>query len=320
MSEPLVSIIITTYNHEKYIRDAIEGCIEQKTDFPFEIIIHDDASSDLTAEIISKYSDAYPDLIFTILQKENQLSKGVKFFPKNLIPLAKGKYIARCEGDDYWIDPYKLQKQIEIMENDPSISLCFTATKWVYVDGSKKDKITRYYPKNHYLSAQEVIMKAGGVTDIVSTIFQKKIFDNTPDWYYLAPVGDIALYLLSLIHGKLFYLDEITSIYRKGVKGSWTTKNKSNAQSQQNFLLNSIYFRDCFDIYTEFHFHSYISKMNSLDIIDLSFIYKDYSEYKKIYFPRLTFFEKIEYYLFGKLGSRLLWHRYHKILRILGGN
>jgi len=106
---PLVSICCMTYNHEPYIRQCIEGFLIQKTSFSFEIIIHDDASSDKTADIVREYSMKYPTIIHPILQVENQFSKGVKIFQTYVQHRIKGKYIAFCEGDDYWIDPQKLE-------------------------------------------------------------------------------------------------------------------------------------------------------------------------------------------------------------------
>ena len=111
----MVSICCITYNQEKYIKDAIEGFLMQKTNFLFEIIIHDDASTDKTADIIREYQQKYPDKIRTILQKENQYKKGVRN-SYTVFKEAKGKYIAFCEGDDYWIDENKLQKQVNYME------------------------------------------------------------------------------------------------------------------------------------------------------------------------------------------------------------
>lgn len=122
MDEVLVSIWCITYNHELYIRDAIKGFLSQKTNFIYEIIIHDDASTDKTAEIIKEYEEEYPELIHAIYQKENQYSKNQ---PSNrwLYDIenqnCRGKYIAICEGDDYWIDPQKLQLQVDYLERHP---------------------------------------------------------------------------------------------------------------------------------------------------------------------------------------------------------
>lgn len=109
---PIVSISCITYNHEDYIRDAIEGFLMQKTTFPVEILIHDDASTDKTADIIREYEKKYPHLIKPIYQTENQYSKGIGVSATYQYPRANGNYITLCEGDDYWTDPYMLQKQV----------------------------------------------------------------------------------------------------------------------------------------------------------------------------------------------------------------
>lgn len=121
----VVSICCITYNHEKYISDALDGFLMQETDFPFEILIHDDASTDNTPDIIRKYEEKYPDIIKPIFQKENQKSKlGSGMNPTFNYPRAKGKYIALCEGDDYWTEPLKLQKQVKFLEARDEYSLC----------------------------------------------------------------------------------------------------------------------------------------------------------------------------------------------------
>ncbi|MBD3166330.1 glycosyltransferase [bacterium] len=119
---PLVSICCITYNHEPYIEDALEGFLIQRTDFPFEILIHDDASTDRTADIVREYKSEYPTIIKTLCQTENQYSRGEK---PNLIAMqmASGKYLAICEGDDYWTDPQKLQIQVSFLENNPGFVL-----------------------------------------------------------------------------------------------------------------------------------------------------------------------------------------------------
>ena len=119
MTEVLVSVCVITYNHCDYIRQCFDGILMQQTNFPFEIIVNDDCSTDGTAEIIKEYELNHPTLFKVTYQKENQYSKGVRgMFPKFCFPRAKGKYIALCEGDDYWTDPLKLQKQVDFLESN----------------------------------------------------------------------------------------------------------------------------------------------------------------------------------------------------------
>ncbi len=124
MSNPAVSVCCITYNHEKYIRDALEGFLMQQTNFSFEILIHDDASTDGTADIIREYEAKYPGIIKPIYQTENQYSKGIDISATFNFPRVQGKYIALCEGDDFWTDPHKLQIQYDFMESHPDYSLC----------------------------------------------------------------------------------------------------------------------------------------------------------------------------------------------------
>ena len=123
--KPLLSIICITYNHKDFIRQALEGFVMQKTNFKFEVLIHDDASTDGTADIIREYEAKYPDIIKPIYQKENQFSKGVHILKTFIYPRVLGKYVALCEGDDYWTDPNKLQKQVDFLEAHPEYSGCF---------------------------------------------------------------------------------------------------------------------------------------------------------------------------------------------------
>jgi len=235
MPEPLVSVLILSYNHEKYIRDAIEGCLDQKTDFPYEIIIHDDASTDETAKIIKEYAKKYPELIIPILQSENQYSKGDKIINTIMIPISKGKYIAFCEGDDYWCAQEKLQIQVEIMEKQPEISMCFHANKQIFLTTNKA--INRYYHDgNRYFNNSDVISLGGRFYHMATCLVRKDIFEDIPSWYYLASVGDIPLALLAGQKGKLFYLDQIMSVHRLGVQDAWSMRIKNDANQFVNYV------------------------------------------------------------------------------------
>ncbi|GHV23843.1 hypothetical protein AGMMS49959_18350 [Planctomycetales bacterium] len=137
MNTPLVSIICPTYNHAKFIRQCLDGFVMQKTNFPVEVLIHDDASTDGTADIIREYEQKYPDLIKPIYQTENQWSKNRLNVSKICCEMycnSQSKYIASCEGDDYWTDPSKLQKQIDFLENNDNYSICFCSARVLWED------------------------------------------------------------------------------------------------------------------------------------------------------------------------------------------
>lgn len=224
-----MSVLIITYNHEKYIREAIEGCLNQKTDFKYEIIVHDDASTDGTTDIVREYAMKFPDIIYPIIQTENQYSKGVKITPTIVIPKTKGKYIAFCEGDDYWCDTQKLQQQVDIMENDPEISMCFHANKQLFLGNS--NIVERYYHVgNCFFNNSHVISLGGRFYHIATCLVRKDIFYSIPNWFFLASVGDIPLALLAGAKGKLYYLNKIMSVHRLGVSESWSDRIRKNPE------------------------------------------------------------------------------------------
>lgn len=217
--EPLVSICCITYNHEKYIRDSIESFLMQETNFPFEIIIHDDASTDKTADIIREYEKKYPELIKPIYQTENQYSKGIRV---SLLTYKKsrGKYIAFCEGDDYWTDPLKLQKQVTFLEENPDYVITYTAVEAfdengiieTYGGGSLKD-----------LSKEE-LKHATPINTL--TACHRNVIKELPPEFSIAKIGDITIWSLLGAYGKGKFIGEIKpSVYRVHDGGVFSKKS-----------------------------------------------------------------------------------------------
>lgn len=226
----MVSICCITYNQEKYISDALNSFLMQKTDFEYEILIHDDASTDRTAEIIKEYEKKYPDIIKLIYQTENQYSKGVKVGRFNM-ERAKGKYIALCEGDDYWTDPFKLQKQVDFMEIHPLCSLCVHAAKKIYGD-KKVVGYIRPSKKNRYYTTDDVILGGGGMFATNSMLFPTEYVHEIPAFFLSASISDYPLTILLSLKGNIFYMDSCMSAYRVMAKNSWSSSMQANAQKR----------------------------------------------------------------------------------------
>lgn len=207
--EILVSIWCTAYNHESYIRQCLEGFVMQKTNFKFEAIVHDDASTDSTAAIIMEYAEKYPDIIQPIFQIENQYSqKHINMMQTFFMPRAKGKYIALCEGDDYWTDPYKLQRQVDFLENHHDYSLSAENALRLYLSTNKVEKFSDR-DSGDVLVDELIIIRQFATA---SVLFRKKalvIPDNVN-------VYDTFLWCLIAQSGKIHYLDIVSSVYRDG--------------------------------------------------------------------------------------------------------
>ena len=230
MNEPLVSVVVITYNHEPYIKECLDGIISQKTDFPIEILVNDDCSVDNTASIIKEYELKYPRLFRCIYQKENQYSKGIHPWSDILFPIAKGKYIALCEGDDYWIDPYKLQKQVDFMEIHPDYGFIGTKCKIRKVNKLSKEEIT--YLTNPlmvdgiYELYGNVFCKYaifGPPTRTVSLLFKTSLVDDE------RPTGDVTLQAILAYKSKFSIINEECCVYRihdTGVSNAKDDKSK----------------------------------------------------------------------------------------------
>lgn len=215
----LVTVVCLTYNHAVYVADALNGFLKQETDFSFSVLVHDDASTDGTADIIRRYGADHPDVIKPILQAENQFSKGVRIIAQLLSGIST-EYVALCEGDDYWTDPTKLQRQIDWLRANPDGSLCGHATLMVDPDGSPL-KALRIRDGDGEVPVEQILVNHD-LLHTSSLVFRADLGRELPDYYYLAPVGDRPVKMHLATSGRVYYLDSVMSHYRYGVPGSWT--------------------------------------------------------------------------------------------------
>ncbi|QGW01533.1 glycosyltransferase [Proteus terrae subsp. cibarius] len=223
-----VSIICCTYNQELYISDAINSFLSQKTKYKFEIIIHNDCSTDNTSDILISFKERYPNIIQIIKPKENLYSKyGINAPGLNAISQSLGKYIAFCEGDDFWIDKNKIQAQISTLENNSNINICFTAAKHLFMDKNKLIDFANYCNSIKRFTLSDAIIKGGGFMPTTTIMVRKDTLSTLPNWFINAPVGDYFLQMhCSNPHGSI-YIPESTAVYRINSQGSWSdTRNK----------------------------------------------------------------------------------------------
>ena len=229
--EIVVSVICNAYNHEEYIRDALDSFIMQKTNFKFEVLVHDDASTDRTADIIREYEKKYPDIIKPIYQTENQYSKGKGLVGKIQHARVKGKYIAICEGDDYWTDPHKLQKQFDAMEKHPEVDVCTHSSVTMDAKSGKILKYTRPSKKSGIISVEKVINGGGGFVSTNSLFYRSEINKNIPEFRKYLGL-DYTLQVHSSLRGGMLYLSDCMSAYRHMSNGSWTQRMKSDEKKK----------------------------------------------------------------------------------------
>lgn len=221
MSKPLVSICCLAYNHEAYIKKCLDGFLMQKTDFKFEILIHDDASTDQTANIIRAYERDYPDIVKPIYQSENQYSKGIRVTPKYNISRAEGKYIAMCEGDDYWTDPSKLQKQVDFLESHDDYVVSWTN----YKTFNGKDVIDNHFNFSESLRTIDFNTIFRPYCTLTLTVVFKKSALELSQIEKFKFFKDNTLYALLLKNGKGIFMDFETAVYRQHEGGVYALKS-----------------------------------------------------------------------------------------------
>lgn len=224
-NNPLVSVCCITYNQESYITQTIEGFLIQKTNFPIEIIIHDDASTDNTADILREYEGKYPNMFILIYQKENQYSQGIIPITEFVFPKCQGKYIAICEGDDYWTDPYKLQKQVDFLEANEDYVLCFHNVRLLTSEGLKTDHIIRNVCEttsfndllySNYIRTLSVLFRTFSLKKLVCPVQSSGI------------VGDYFIFMWLAQFGKIKKLNDIMGIYRIHEGSVWSAIKDTN--------------------------------------------------------------------------------------------
>ena len=251
----MVSIQCITYNQERYIRDCLEGFVMQQTNFRFEAIVHDDASTDGTAAIVREYAEKYPEIIKPILETENQYSKGDGSLRRIMDGSSKGKYIAFCEGDDYWIDPLKLQKQVDFLESHPEYSMCWTDACQEEPNGERSPY--NRYPESCQSPMEDIIEKGGGFIATCSIMVRREVRTEMPTEARNWPVGDYPMQMWGGWVGKVWYIKDQTCVYLFMAQGSWTSTrcNQTNPEVFLKLYNNEHPMMEAFNKLTEYKYN-----------------------------------------------------------------
>jgi glycosyltransferase involved in cell wall biosynthesis len=264
MEKIIVSILCHTFNHASFIKQALDGFIMQKTDFDFEICIHDDASTDTTKQIIEQYEKLYPTLVKPIYQSTNQYSQGKSVFEINR-QRAKGKYLAICEGDDFWIDPFKLQKQVDILEMDDK---CVCVGHACYIQNTRNPfarKVWKIGTEERILTMEEIIKHRGSVFPFHSFMFRNEPI-LMPEFFKHFKVGDVTRLMYFSLIGNIIYMPDVMSVYRVGVDLSWTHRVRMNTQKLILHYQSEYEFFKEFNQYTNYQYDTLIN--NTIDYLE----------------------------------------------------
>ena len=268
MNNPKISVIVTVYNHERYLQQCLDSILSQKTQYPFEIIVHDDASTDMSPSIIREYYNRYPTIIVPILQTINQYSQHIGIVATYIIPRIRGQYIASCEGDDYWVSNDKLEIQCNYMLSHPECALCFHKAEMTY-NGKNIGYIA---PFNKDCAVDPYAVIAGGGGYMSTNSMMSRVQDYTTaremDFFKNAPVGDAPLQAYLATSGTIFYFNRVMSAYRTMSEGSWS-QSMANAPVEHTIALNSslIEMYNSFEVYCDGHYRDAINDIRNFYIL-----------------------------------------------------
>ncbi|HYJ85716.1 MAG TPA: glycosyltransferase [Pyrinomonadaceae bacterium] len=222
-----LSVCLITFNHERFIAEALQSAVEQQTDFEYEIVVSDDCSTDATRKIITEFQGRYPDKIRLAFPEKNL---GVNANLAMTIQACRGQYVALLEGDDYWTSPTKLQEQVSFLDANPACAICFHAVRVFHDDGSTESHISPRFGHKKIFTLED-LLRLGNFIPTCSTVFRNRLFDEFPDWFYELRIADFSLHVFNAQYGKVGYIGKVMGAYRVHSGGTFSLENESrNAQ------------------------------------------------------------------------------------------
>ena len=296
----MVSVFCTTYNQMKYIVRCLDSLTGQKTNFCYEIIVRDDASTDGTSDIVREYAKRFPEKIVPFIQPENLFQRGLAYISyEQMFRMSRGKYVAICEGDDFWTDENKLQKQVDFMESHPEYSLCGHAAYFAAEDGTlltdrffspsetSRDMTTEDLISHWTMATCSLFFRKSCRPDIIIP-FQGKCVN-----------GDYAQMVYLSLHGKVYYMNELMSAYRMSSDGSISQKAENDRAYYRAKILSFVEMLDRLDDYTEGRFSDVIVQRKRVTLFHMYLSLGDKQNLKqfKDVLPSVGFKTKVRYYL-----------------------
>lgn len=282
-SEIMLTIWCTTYNFAPYVRDTFEGFIKQRTSFKYKIFVFDDASTDGTDQIIREYIEKYPHLFSAYISKENTYNSPDRneLLDSLFYNHQKGKYIAQCEGDDYWNDPEKLQKQVDYLESHPECSMVVHSANWIdEIKGT--EYVLPRLGSDHYLTSDEAITQASGRIQTASYVFRTCDYIPDPGFPDSHP-WEYARILYEFARGKVYYFDKPMSTYRYRHVGSWTEQYSKNLRFTAETQWHLQALLEKYDKYTKNSYSQSINARLASNVMDALLLCPDvdFDEYEE---------------------------------------
>ncbi len=293
-----ITVVVMTYNQKDYIAKTLESILAQKIDTNFDILVHDDCSEDGTYEIVLGYQKKFPNKIKIIHQNERKFLKDGfnMMIYKYVVPCIKSKYIAYCDGDDYWCNIHKLKKQYDFMETHKDYSMCFHSSYQLKQNGDMSSKW--FIQGDRDVNMHDLINENLGICVATSSIFLKSyVFKNFPDWRKNFCVEDFPMYIMAAMHGKIHQFSDVMCVYRQFAIGSWSSQNKENIArlvSHQKDIIENI---KSFDEQTNHKYHNLVKKRIDASAFRIAYLEKNFdvmfSKYYRKLFKKLTHKERM---------------------------
>lgn len=304
----MVSVTCVAFNHEKYIQTTLDSFLMQDTSFPFEILINDDVSTDSTVEILKEYQRKFPNIVKPVFQTENQYSQGVNTMAI-LFPYITGKYVAFCDGDDYWIDEKKLQIQVDEMQKHPEVDLCFHPS-YRDINGARTEVLGQHADENRIFPVTNSILGHGDFAETASMMFTATLIKSLPRWFETAMPGDFVSEVMGAERGGSLYINRIMSVYRSGLEEGWTEGElKKTTAERRDFLKNIDEQLTFLDEYLEGKYHEEFRQVYYNDIYDfVTTVNNDMSIKKEMYASHKKHFSFV---------SKIKWHCLYKHQKLI---